>query len=851
LTVESLESRSLLSVSLGSTISGTIVCAATQNGTPVDQPVAGVTVDLYKDGGDNQFEGSGAGDDTLWGAPMKTLSDGTYSFNNVPAGTYFVQEVGPFPTGVTPVTGQDHSTVVIASGETSGQVQTVIDSFNGQAEYTAASRHSGSTTGSVSAAANEALGGNRNLSVKMTTSIGNISLGVNADVPDMLDFATSSAANGVFQVDWDGANNNPATINPTGLSPVNLKSGAAAGIELTFGADHDGETATLTIYSSATNYSTDTVSIPNTGDGSATGTTLVKWTDFSPGTGAAGAADFTKATAVQLQITGTNAADGQLGTIATLSSVAHTVNFTNAPENDLAIVKTASVATAIAGGEFSYTLATTNNGPWDATGVTIADPLPAGLQYVKSSGDGTVTSNGGVLSIALGNMTANTTKTTVIYVSVGLTASGNLINTATVSGKEPDYNPSNNSSTVTTPVGEETDLAIVKTGPTGTVVAGTDTTYSLTTTNNGPSNATGVTVTDTLPTGLHYVSSGGSGSVSPNGNTLTITLGALAAHASVTTTITVSIDPDVTGNVVNAASVTGKEPDLDLSNNQSSVTTPITPEIDLAITKSADQTSVKQGANLTYTLTSKNNGPSDATNVTVTDTLPAGVQYVSAGGSGSVTNNNGVLTVTLGALAVGATDTTTIVVSVDKTTTGTLTNQASIQGKETDTNLSNNQASCTTPVTVVVPPQDIIDLGIKKAASLKTVGVGGTLTYTLTINNYTITTPTTSSTMPAQVIDTLPAGLQVQSVSAPNGTVATQNNSQVVVNYANIPMQGQETITVVVTVTSSAASTITNTATVEPTNSSQKDTYQDNNTASVSTAVVAAAPPSKWYFLGW
>ena len=52
----------------------------------------------------------------------------------------------------------------------------------------------------------------------------------------------------------------------------------------------------------------------------------------------------------------------------------------------------------------------------------------------------------------------------------------------------------------------QTDLAIVKSASPNPVIAGNALTYALNATNNGPSNATGVTITDTLPAGVTYAS---------------------------------------------------------------------------------------------------------------------------------------------------------------------------------------------------------------------------------------------------------------------------------------------------------------------------------------------------------
>ncbi|MEA2922794.1 MAG: hypothetical protein QOF07_2759, partial [Bradyrhizobium sp.] len=84
------------------------------------------------------------------------------------------------------------------------------------------------------------------------------------------------------------------------------------------------------------------------------------------------------------------------------------------------------------------------------------------------------------------------------------------------------------------------------------------------------------------------------------------------------------------------------------------------PSADLSITKTAPTTATVSSP-LAYTIVAKNNGPAAATGVTVTDTLPAGVTFVSATSSqGTCTNASGTVTCTVGNLASGASATITI-----------------------------------------------------------------------------------------------------------------------------------------------------------------------------------------------
>jgi uncharacterized repeat protein (TIGR01451 family) len=105
--------------------------------------------------------------------------------------------------------------------------------------------------------------------------------------------------------------------------------------------------------------------------------------------------------------------------------------------------------------------------------------------------------------------------------------------------------------------------------------------------------------------------------------------------------------------------------------------------------------SVTLGNNVTYTLTVTNDGTAGATGVTLTDTLPAGVNLVSA--TGGATPVNGVLTFNIGNLAAGASFPTVTIVVTPKTT-GTLNDSATVSSTSPDSNPNNNSFSLATLV---------------------------------------------------------------------------------------------------------------------------------------------------------
>src|SRR5262249_44390757 len=152
---------------------------------------------------------------------------------------------------------------------------------------------------------------------------------------------------------------------------------------------------------------------------------------------------------------------------------------------------------------------------------------------------------------------------------------GSITNTGTVSATTSDPNQANNTSSVTTMVqtGQQSaDLSITKTGP-ATVTTGQTFTYTLAVSNAGPNNATGVTVTDHLPSGVGYLPTTTNQCTNYAG-TVTCTVGGLASGASATLTVVVSA-PSVAGSITNTATVSGQQTDPNQANNSSSVTTTV------------------------------------------------------------------------------------------------------------------------------------------------------------------------------------------------------------------------------------------------------------------------------------
>jgi uncharacterized repeat protein (TIGR01451 family) len=224
------------------------------------------------------------------------------------------------------------------------------------------------------------------------------------------------------------------------------------------------------------------------------------------------------------------------------------------------------------------------------------------------------------------------------------------------------------------------DLAIVKTVNNSTPVVGSQVTFTLQASNNGPSPATGVTVADPLPSGYTFVSANPAAAY--DSGTGTWTIGSLANGASTSLTITATVN--ASGDYLNSATICGDQNDPDLDNNCDCISTTPVPLADLAIVKTVNNSTPVVGSQVTFTLQASNNGPSPATGVSVADPLPAGYTFVSANPAAAF--NSGIWTI--GSLASGASTSLTITATVNAS--GSYLNTATISGAQNDPIPGNN-----------------------------------------------------------------------------------------------------------------------------------------------------------------
>ena len=229
---------------------------------------------------------------------------------------------------------------------------------------------------------------------------------------------------------------------------------------------------------------------------------------------------------------------------------------------------------------------------------------------------------------------------------------------------------------------QQADLAVTKTHS-GNFSVGSDESYTVTARNLGPATATPVTVTDTLPAGLTYVSMTGTGfACSASGQVVTCgSTTPMGAGSSVELTLVVSVGAAAAPSVTNVVTISSPVVDPVPSNNRAEDPTAV-PYADMSLAKTLTS-DLRAGQRATYRFDVMNHGPSIApTGVVVTDSLPTGLSYVSASGEGwSCAESSGVVRCTATApIAVGVTGTINLIAEVAANAAGTLANSATVNG---------------------------------------------------------------------------------------------------------------------------------------------------------------------------
>ena len=262
------------------------------------------------------------------------------------------------------------------------------------------------------------------------------------------------------------------------------------------------------------------------------------------------------------------------------------------------------------------------------------------------------------------------------------------------------------------------DLAIVKEVSNKTPNFGDTIIWTLKVTNNGPNDATGVFVTDSLPAGLIYVGCDGNYNV----DTHVWTIGDLAVGSTAVLNIRTIVNISNT-TILNVATVDSSSYDPNKTNNVANNTTKANPIADLNVVKLVSDKTAINGDTITWTIIVKNNGPDTAVNAKAYDILPNGLIFV--GSDGNYNPNTHIWTI--GDLVKGASATLKIKTLVNTTST-VIVNNVHVNSSTPDSNESNNHASNDTEV---LGP----GLNVRKITLDNVVLVGNQVRFEIVVTN--------------------------------------------------------------------------------------------------------------------
>jgi uncharacterized repeat protein (TIGR01451 family) len=362
------------------------------------------------------------------------------------------------------------------------------------------------------------------------------------------------------------------------------------------------------------------------------------------------------------------------------------------------------------------------------------------------------------------------------------------------------------------------------------VYSGGNLTYTITVANSNYTSARDVIMADALPAGSTLVSASTSTSFGYGcfltGSDLVCNLGDIFGGSPVTVKVIVTLP--ATTSVTNKVRVTSRNPDPNLANNVSDLTTALgttSSSADLSVIQTALPDPGVKSSNLTYTVTVTNSGPSAATGVVFTDVLPDPyyADYVSATpgqGSCSISGDEEAVTCALGTINSGGS------VSVDITVKPKepfkLTNSVAVSSPVPDPNRANNSSTLETKVSPT-------DLRVTQTANPSPATVGENLTYTITVNNNG-----PEAVEELNIMDSIPGSVSIVSLTPADS--CDFGPEKISCGFRDMASGTSKTITLVVMPT--VKGSLTNQVELV---SSTPNTNSANNFSSISTEVVTAS----------
>ncbi|MEK9149116.1 MAG: DUF11 domain-containing protein, partial [Candidatus Desantisbacteria bacterium] len=316
-----------------------------------------------------------------------------------------------------------------------------------------------------------------------------------------------------------------------------------------------------------------------------------------------------------------------------------------------------------------------------------------------------------------------------LSVLVGSTTTGTITNTINLTTTETEFTLLNNSAVWNTCVEAPIRDLIIKKQGLNVVKTGTRMRYQIGYANYGNVAVNEIVITDTLPSGVSYVSdTSGLGTWTEDGD---IGWDAGTLLPGERGYFELLVDVNGTGSLVNVVEIFGTGTEGNPANNRATWTTnAVLSTIDLVIDKKGPSQAIT-GGTITYTISYNNYGNTAAGSATIRDTLPQGFEYAACSLGIPATSTNGSSTVLewiVGTITPWSRNHFNLTVKVNAPG-GDYTNKVEIISTA-DSNLSNNLSTATTEVHTPV-----YDLFVRKWGWPNEVTPGQQITYGISYGN--------------------------------------------------------------------------------------------------------------------
>jgi len=338
----------------------------------------------------------------------------------------------------------------------------------------------------------------------------------------------------------------------------------------------------------------------------------------------------------------------------TITSFSYSVK---AQTSDLSITKSVNNNTPFIGDAIVFTIIITNNGPDIASGIAVLDKVPSGYGSITNISNGGAT-NGN--NINWTGLIIPPNSSVVLTLNVTVLPIGNYNNRAEIiasNNTDPDSDPTSSFDVddlndtisdddesdlvIVTPI-FRSDLSLTNSVDNLTPKVGDAITFTITLKNDGPEDASGVSVEDVIQDGFSIVNISSGGSAIGN----TISWENLSIPAGNEIVLTVTVEVLALGNYTHQAEInTSDNVDVDSDPNSSFDVDDLNDGLadddetelidvmpiavsDLSLEKIVDILEPNKGTEVVFTLIVNNDGISDASNVSVRDQLPQGFIWI-------------------------------------------------------------------------------------------------------------------------------------------------------------------------------------------------------------------------------